>query len=58
MNLLDCEKDPGPLTREHAVQAWRVHRYCDPNSCRVRRRARRALAEFACRAAGIEVELP
>ncbi|UGT38757.1 hypothetical protein LTV02_21810 [Nocardia yamanashiensis] len=58
MNLLDCETDPGPLIREHALLAWRVHRYCERTACRVRQRARTALQEFACRSAGIEVDLP
>ncbi|MFE3954847.1 hypothetical protein ACFXPS_11755 [Nocardia sp. NPDC059091] len=54
MNLLDCDADPGPLPREHAQLAWRVHRYCDREVCRVRRRARVVLEEFAGSAAAIE----
>ncbi|MFE3190430.1 hypothetical protein ACFXHA_15555 [Nocardia sp. NPDC059240] len=49
MNLLDCQSDPGPLTRAHAQLAWRLHRFCDRDTCRVRRRARAALDDFVAR---------
>lgn len=54
MNLLDCESDLGPLTRFDARLAWQMHRYCDREVCRVRRRARVILEGFVSAAGGFE----
>ncbi|WP_405492904.1 hypothetical protein [Nocardia sp. NBC_00511] len=54
MNLLDCEVDPGPLEFASARLAWRLHLYCDRVACRVRRRARLSLEQFAGAARDVE----